>query len=96
MTFNQAALRLEIQRALLERVTPNLRMVTAEGDEKEIHLIFYYDGEISEEENEMAEDASTEIIAGFPDQILNLEIISKGTSLKMRTLKHIAYWRYEA
>ena len=96
MPYSRVTLLLEIQRAILGRVTPNLRMVTADGNEDEIHLIFYYNDEISEEENEMAEDASTEIISGFSNQTLNLEIIRLASPKKMPTLKEIAYWRFES
>lgn len=95
MSYNHVTLLLEIQRALLGIVTSNLRMVTAEGNEEEIHLIFYYHGDISEREKEMAEVASAEIISGFSNQTLNLELIRLDAPAKMPSLKEVAYWRYE-
>ncbi len=95
MSYSHVTLLLEIQRALLGIVTPNLRMVTAEGNEEEIHLVFYYHGDIPGKEKEMAEVASAEIVSGFSNQTLNLEIIRVDAPAKMSLLKEVAYWRYE-
>ena len=95
MSYSHVKLLLEIQRALIKRVTSNLRMLTAEGNEKEIHLIFFYNETPSEEECEMAEDAATEIISGFANQTLNLDIRTIRYPNMMPTLQEIAYWRYE-
>ena len=86
MSYNRVTLLLSIQGALLGSVTPNLRMVTAEGDDEEIRLIFYYDGEISEDDYEMADIAATEIISNFTTQGLNLKIERLDAPKKMKFL----------
>lgn len=57
--------KLSAVRALLGHVTPNLRAVCVASDENLISAIFYYDGEISEDEFELFEQAKDEIIADF-------------------------------
>ncbi len=54
------------QRALLEKVTPNLRSVCLVTKNDYITLVFYYDKAPSEEEEELASIADTEFIADFP------------------------------
>ncbi|MCH9625163.1 MAG: hypothetical protein S4CHLAM123_03320 [Chlamydiales bacterium] len=56
------------QHALLGAVTPNLRVVTIKVclEEKMIKICFFYDGEISEEDFEIANTAITEVISDFP------------------------------
>ncbi len=95
MPYDRVLLRLSIQRALLGAVTSNLRMVTAEGDDEEIRLYFYYHGEISEEVNELAEVAATEVISDFPKQMLDLKILRLDAPAKMPTLAEVVYRRYE-
>ena len=70
-------------RALWGEVSPALRAMAIDWDEKFIYLFFYYDGEISEEDIESAECACTEIIADFWEhyefdlQILRLDAPQK-------------------
>jgi len=52
---------LSIQRALLGCITPELRAVTASFKKKLLHIIFYYDGEISSNNREIAEEIIGEI-----------------------------------
>jgi hypothetical protein len=55
-----------IQGCLLERITPNLRAVyVVIKRENEYGLVFYYDKELSEEEEELASLTDTEFIADF-------------------------------
>lgn len=58
-------LRLSAQRALLGNVSTKLRAVCVKTENQEIHVIFYYDGEILEEENELAESTMDDIISDF-------------------------------
>lgn len=95
MSFDRITLLLSLQRALLGVVTPALRMVTAEGNDEEIHLIFYYDATVSNWELELAETAATEVIASFAKQTLNLEILKVNGLIKLHSLEEIAYQRYE-
>lgn len=55
-----------IQRALLGNVTPNLRAVYIRLENETYGLVFFYDKELSEEEEELASLTDTEFIADFP------------------------------
>ncbi len=55
-----------VQRALLGRVTPNLRAVHINIDNEQIILSFYYDKSPSEEEIELSSLADTDFISDFP------------------------------
>ena len=59
---------LATQRALLGEVTPNLRAVVIDLkiEGKSGKICFYYHGEISEEDYDIASSAITEITAAFP------------------------------
>lgn len=57
---------LSAQRALLDKVTENLRAVCLVINDECINLFFYYDKTPSEEEEELASLADTEIISDFP------------------------------
>lgn len=59
-------LRLSLQRALLGNVTPNIRAVIAELSGKNISLLFYFEGEV-DDDDELASVIETEIIADFDD-----------------------------
>ena len=56
-----------IQRALLGKITPNLRAVyVLIGEDNALDLIFYYENNLSEIEEELSSLADTEFIADFP------------------------------
>ncbi len=57
--INYASAILSMNRALLGEIAPALRAARIKWDEKEVHLYFYYDGEISEDDRESAECAAT-------------------------------------
>lgn len=57
-----------VQRSLLGNVTPNLRAVDVIiVDDKNFELIFYYDKEISESEEELPSLTETKVAADFPE-----------------------------
>ena len=64
-----------MNRALWDEVSPPLRAAKVKWNEEEVHLFFYYDGEISEEDNESAERVATEFIAGYPEYKLEVDIL---------------------
>ena len=66
---------LTMSRALWGEVSPALRAAMISWSEEEIHLYFYYDGEISEEDNESAECVATEVSATYPDMKLEVDIL---------------------
>ena len=56
-----------IQRALLGNITSNLRAVYVLcEDESDLHLIFYYDKPLSEDEEELTSIVDTEFMCDFP------------------------------
>ncbi len=66
---------LSMGRALLGAVSPALRAAKIAWDEEAVHLYFYYDGEISEEDHESAECVATEVITDFPEYELEIDIL---------------------
>ncbi len=72
---NRVNLILAMNRALWGEVSPALRAAKIKGDSDIIHLYFYYDGEISEDDRESAECVATEVIANFPEHALEIDIL---------------------
>jgi hypothetical protein len=66
---------LEMNRALWGEVSPALRAARIDWNEQTIHLFFYYDGEISEEDHESAECVATEVIASYPEYELQIDVL---------------------
>ena len=66
---------LSMNRALWGAVSPALRAAKIAWDKDSIHLYFYYDGEISEEDWESSECVATEVISDFPDHKLEIDIL---------------------
>ena|SRR5579871_3113997 len=65
---------LSLNRALLDAVFPQLRAAKIQWDNKKVHLFFYYDGEISEDDHESLECVATEVISDFPSLALEIDI----------------------
>ena len=90
---------LSIQRALLGAVPAPLRAVTCGWNATKITLQFIFDGEISEDDEEGARIAGTEVIADFPAPwTLTEEIVrfDYPADLRSRTLPIWAYARKES
>lgn len=67
MMLNTKDILISIQRALLEKVTPNLRFVNiVPNNNYTIEVYFYYNQNPSEEEEELASLAHTEVVADYP------------------------------
>ncbi len=66
---------LSMCRALWGEVSPALRASKVSWDDENVHLFFYYDGEISEEDRESAECVATEFISCYPEYMLHVDII---------------------
>lgn len=64
---------LTFQVALLGMIPPHLRGVTVRWDSSSIAGIFFYDGIVTDAENENVSDVEAEVIASFPDFTINLE-----------------------
>ncbi|MBV6818400.1 hypothetical protein KWG64_10650 [Rahnella sp. PD12R] len=60
--------RLSMQSALLGSITPNIRAVIGFFYDKKIVIDFYFDGVISEDDEELASEVGTEVIADFESE----------------------------
>lgn len=65
-------IKLSLQRALLGNVTPNIRAVVVDIEEKKITLLFYFDGETDGDDEELASVVETEVIADF-DKVYSID-----------------------
>lgn len=63
-------LKLSLQRALLGRITGNIRCISASLNGEVICINFFYDGKISESDEENASDVETEVIADFNEKFV--------------------------
>ncbi len=86
---------LSVLYALIGEVSPPLRAVRIKWDEKIIHLFFYYDGEISEEDRESAENIATEVIANFSEHVLEVNIQRLDYPKPIPEIGELAYSRRE-
>lgn len=87
-----------IQRALLGAVTPNLRAVDIViENEQRFDVIFYYDKEISEDEEELSSLVETEFISDFsePDYQTNRILRVLQYPNKIPQNGFLVYKRYE-
>jgi hypothetical protein len=60
---------LSLQRALLGEVSASLRCVTCSWDENQIHILCFFDGEISDDDQESMHCVETEVMADFPAEV---------------------------
>ena len=72
--INRSRILVSMMVALWGEVSPALRAVFVNWNEKMIRLYFFYDGLITEEDRESAECISTELIANFPEHELEVDI----------------------
>jgi len=84
-----------MNRALWVEVSPLLRAALISWNDEEIHLFFYYDGEISEEDNDSAECAATEVIAGYPEYALEIDILRWDAPKPIPQTGELVYHRRE-
>lgn len=59
---------------LLGEVSPELRSASIKWDDPCVYVYFFYDGPISEENEESAQCVATEVIACFPKHQLEVNI----------------------
>lgn len=81
---------------LIGEVSPPLRAVRIKWDEKTIHLYFYYDGEIAEEDRESAECIATEIISNFSAHTLEVNILRWDYPKQIPNEGELVYMRRES
>lgn len=96
MLIEEYELCLSIQRALLDRITPNLRRISFEMEQNLINLYFIYDDIPTELEEELSHDAAGEIIADFLETFkINCDLKNVKYPQKMNSKGHIIFNRYE-
>ena len=88
---------ISIQRALLEKITPNLRSVCVILDNSCIKLVFYFNSPPNEEEKELVSLADTEFISDFhpPEYKTLCEIIAIPFPNKIPDEGFCVFSRYE-
>lgn len=72
MNLSISSVRCALQVALLGAVTPNIRRICAKFLENHIDIYFFYDKQPSEEEEELSEVISTEVMCSFQDMPLTI------------------------
>jgi hypothetical protein len=94
----QVIFRLDMQEALLGKVTPSLRYVGVKikPEQKKLTVDFIYDGEISQNDRSLAKAAIEDSRISFPDYEMDalIERIDFPHKLVHRT-NWLAYWRQE-
>ncbi len=86
---------LSLNTALLVEVSPALRSAQIKWDQELIHLFFYYDGEVSEEDHESAERVATEVIASYPEHQLEIDILRWDYPKPIPKVGELVYYRRE-
>ncbi len=97
MGIDSERLELSAQRALFDRIKSNVRLISiGVVDGTTITLFFYYDGEPSEEDEELAGDAGAEVIASFPQYFIDWKLIRVDYPTPIVPAgDYIVYARYE-
>lgn len=103
MSISIGDLKLSAQCGLLGNVFPKLRAVCVNIDKNVIHVRFYIDQEISDDEKEFCESTLDEVIADFCNHTVDGEEIEFETPLirldypqKPPLVGHWVYFRAEA
>lgn len=90
--------RAALQIALLGAITPNVRLVTVNFKENNIDIYFYYDRAPSEEEEELSEVVSTEVMCAFqemPSTCIHRRVLSFPQRFPQDNDKMWIYQRWE-
>jgi hypothetical protein len=91
------ALRLSLQRALLCEVSPNLRMVGIDWDDKNntIFIYFYFDNMISDENRDSTNSIAAEVGGDFDETQVVEKCIQLDFPLKLPKHTYTIYRRKE-
>ncbi len=84
-----------MNRALWGEVSRALRAARIKWNDEEVHLFFFYDGEISEEDHESAECVATEFISCYPEYKLKIDIIRLDYPRPVPDEGELIYYRRE-
>ena len=96
MITERTRILLTLQQALLGAVTPALRGVTAGWEPGgDLTVTCYFDGDISETDEEAMEDLDTELLAGFDDRKIALELLRCDAPAPMAVRTAWVYRRHE-
>jgi hypothetical protein len=98
MAMSNTGVLCAIQGGLLDTITPNIRLITASFTEHTIDLYFYYDEPPSENEEELSEEVSTEVMCSFrdmPNVMVHRIVIPKPEALPKEEDKIAVYARFE-
>ncbi|MDP1835186.1 MAG: hypothetical protein Q8K75_04570 [Chlamydiales bacterium] len=74
-TATWADVKLAAMRALLHRVTPNLRNVCLDLADQTVPIVFCYDGPIGELENRLVNETVSQMIAELPGVQIKHEVV---------------------
>lgn len=84
---------LSIQRALLGAITPNIRGIACAWNKSKITIYCYFDGEITEEDEDSMDCVATEVIADFLEHTVDLQCITVNVSESL-TQHRLLAWVY--
>ncbi len=88
-------LRLSAQNALLGAVTPNLRSFSVDLSAGTITCQAVFETEPTDEERELIQIATTEILASFHDEMLDERFFVSAGKVAPKNLTHTIYQRHE-
>jgi archaellum component FlaF (FlaF/FlaG flagellin family) len=94
---NEIRLLLSMQVALLNKITSNIRGITCSCSNNKITIRCYFEGEITEENEDLMDCVEAEVIADFSEYAIDLQCItvSMPESLAQYRLSAWVYLRKE-
>lgn len=93
--MNMLTILCSIQRAMLGRVTPNLRAVYGDFSDDIYTLKFYYDQTPNAEEEELVKQTEDEFKGDFPRQTIEFKIITLHHPQRVPNVGRCIFERYE-
>ena len=94
MEVNNGNLQWSLMRALWGNVTPNLRAASIKVESKWITIFFYFERDPNELELELANDSCTEVVADFPQMMIDMKVKITGNESFVRE-GALVFQRYE-
>jgi hypothetical protein len=92
-----SAVVLSVNRGLWGLVSRNLRAVYVKYRDADIHLYCYFDGAVSEEDEEAMSEVGTSVAADFPDHIVHEHCVRLDAPQRIPVLEehHLVFKRKE-